>query len=258
MKEARAMRGRRGGEQQCWFFRAGPLLDALACMTEYARARPTLSTSSARLEDQHLDRPSRKAKQALPDKRGLTVRARVGLQRTRAEVCFGTFQGLGRGDWPGSAWHTFLPQVGQHMDGLILGGNGALGHTKKIRVWVRKRDKERKGKGPMRVTQERMDGALCGGVCDLKEGISNRHIALVGEGRVGMAPGGVCMYRCRRADGEVEVVVGGLVCEKVGKSAYLFSNEFPSAWVHPVGCQTGGCLGRLKITTLAGPQRSRA
>ncbi|KAI0974433.1 hypothetical protein F4678DRAFT_375104 [Xylaria arbuscula] len=51
-------------------------------MTEYARARPTLSTSSARLKDQHLDRPSRRAKQTLPDKRGLTLRARVGLQRT--------------------------------------------------------------------------------------------------------------------------------------------------------------------------------
>ncbi len=115
-------------------------------MTEYARARPTLSTSSARLKDQHLDRPSRKAKQTLPDKRGLTVRARVGLQRTKAEVCVLTFQGLGQGDWLGSAWHTFLPQVEQHMDGLILGGNGALGHTKTKRVWVRKGTRKEKGK----------------------------------------------------------------------------------------------------------------
>ncbi len=77
----------------------------------------------------------------------------------------------------------------------------------------------------MQVTQERMDGAPGGGVCDLKEGISNRHIALVGEGQVGVALGGVCMYRCRRADGEMEVVVGGLVWEKVGKSAYLFQTS---------------------------------
>lgn len=73
-----------------------------------------------------------------------------------------------------------------------------------------------------------------------------------------MALDGVCMYRCRRADGEGEVVVGGLVWERVGKSAYLRSDEFPSAWIHPVGCQTGGCLGRLKITTLAGPQKKQS
>ncbi|RYC56681.1 hypothetical protein CHU98_g9527 [Xylaria longipes] len=54
-------------------------------MTEYARARSTLSTSSARLEVQHLERPSRKAKQTLPDNWGLTARARVGLQRRTGE-----------------------------------------------------------------------------------------------------------------------------------------------------------------------------
>jgi hypothetical protein len=34
--------------------------------------------------------------------------------------------------------------------------------------------------------------------------------------------------------------------EESSKSAYLFSIKFPSAWIHPVGCPTGGCAGLLK------------
>lgn len=44
------------------------------------------------------------------------------------------------------------------------------------------------------------------------------------------------------ADGEMRVVGVGLASEKRKEMYIPCPNKFPNAWIHPAGCQTGGCV----------------
>jgi hypothetical protein len=62
------------------------------------------------------------------------------------------------------------------MDRHIFGGEWQWSTSPSgRRVWKRKRDKEEKGKARCELRKNGWVVALDGGVCDLKEGVADRH-----------------------------------------------------------------------------------
>jgi hypothetical protein len=130
--------------------------------------------------------------------------------------------------------------------GLYREKSGVLATLEGRGWWVRKRDRERKGKARCELHKERMVGALCGGVCDLKRTAADLHHCLKWE-RNELAWALVvceCIVVDEQMGKQKAWWVGGCGRNE-GKAHTVATNEFPSVWIDPVSCQIGGWVGRL-------------